>query len=39
MARKGTKGLVCIRRKNVRVKGHGVQKRCAAFGKRSGKKR
>lgn len=30
---RGTKGMHCVRYKRVRVKGRGVQKRCAKFAK------
>lgn len=30
---KGTKGMHCIRKQKVRVKGHGMQLRCAKFGR------
>jgi hypothetical protein len=36
---KGTKGQHCTRFKKVRVKGKGVQRRCAAYAKGKSKKR
>lgn len=34
MARRGTKGMKCVRKKRVRVKGQGMKLRCAKFSKR-----